>query len=106
MDNLIKYNKIVLSCFYKKKLLRDCTTQFLPLVLHESCSPTPVLRVHEIATYIRFSMLKNSNFNLVPSFHGPISRSCLSLRTLDTSPSVRARSELRKDILSACILVM
>ena len=73
MDNLIKYNKIVLSYFYKKKLLRGYTTQFLQLVLHESCSPTPILRVHEIATYTRFSMLKKSNFNPVPGFHGLIS---------------------------------
>ena len=37
---------------------RGWTTQFLPPVLHEPCSPTPILGVHIIATYAQFSILK------------------------------------------------
>ena len=60
----------------------DWTARFLPPVLHEPCNPTPILGVHRIATYTRFSMLKKLDFNPVPDFHGLTSRSSPGLRTL------------------------
>ena len=65
-------------------MLRVWTARFLPPVLHEPCGPTLVLGVHGIATYARFSMLKKPDFNPVPSFYGPTSRSSLGLKTLCT----------------------
>ena len=52
-------------------MLRGWIAQFLPPILHELCGPTPVLGVHGIATYVRFSMFKKPDFNLVSDFHGP-----------------------------------
>ena len=63
-------------------MLRGWTSRFLPLVLHGLCNPTPILRVHGIATYARFSMLKKLNFNPVPGFHGLTSRSNPGLKTV------------------------
>ena len=91
MDNLIKQNKIVLSCFYKKKkkkIAKGLAARFLLPVLHEPCGPTLVLGVHEIAIYARFerfSMLKKPNFNSVLGFCSLTSQSGLGLRALLTS---------------------
>ena len=63
-------------------MLRGWTSRFLPPVLHGLCNPTPILRVHGIATYARFFMLKKLNFNPVPGFHGPTSRSNPGLKTV------------------------
>ena len=61
----------------KRNLARDVT-----VLATSSCDPTPVLGVHRIATYARFSMLKKLDFNLIPGFYGPTSRSSLGLKTL------------------------
>ena len=63
-------------------MLRGWTARFLPLVLHELCSPTSVLGVHGIATYARFFILKKPDFNSVLGFHGPTSRFGLGLKTM------------------------
>ena len=59
MDNLIKYNKIVLSCFYKikkKKIAKGLDRTVLATGL---CSPTPVLGVHGINKKSGSLYLKN-----------------------------------------------
>ena len=73
-------------------------TQFLLPVLHEPCSPTLVLRVHEISIYAQFSMLKKPNFNPVLGFRNPTSQSGLGLRALLTSslPLILSGSATRK----------
>ena len=48
MDNLIKKNKIVLSCFLKKKNKKKIAKGLDRTVLTGSCSLTPVLAVHGI----------------------------------------------------------
>ena len=83
MDNLIKQNKIVLSCFYikknfKKKLLRGWTVQFLPPVR----AVQPWFQGFMKLTKIWFFMLKKSVFIPVLDFHGPTSWSGPSLKTL------------------------
>ena len=64
-------------------MLRGWTSRFLPLVLHESCGPTSVLGIHEIATYAQFSMLKKGDFNPVFSFHGTTFQSGPGLKTVE-----------------------
>ena len=44
MDNLIKENKIVLSCLKKKKIAKGLDHT----VLTGSCGPTPIVVVHRI----------------------------------------------------------
>ena len=66
-------------------MLRGWTARFLPPVLHEPCGPTPVLGVHGIVTYARFSKLKKPDFNPVLDFHGPTFWAGLSLKTVPNS---------------------
>ena len=70
----------------KRNLARDNTWRNLArdvtVLATSSCDPTPVLGVHRIATYAQFSMLKKLDFNLIPGFYGPTSRSSLGLKTL------------------------
>ena len=47
-----------------------------------SCGPTPVLGVHGIITYARFSLLKKPDFNPVPIIHGSTSWFDPGLKTL------------------------
>ena len=75
-------------------MLRGWTTRFLPSVLHEPCSPTPVSGVHGIATYAWFFMLKKSNFNLILNFHDSNSQSGPSLRTLINSRKNKLNSKI------------
>ena len=68
MDNLIKYNKIVLSCFFffflKKKIAKglDCT------VLTGSNGPTLILTVHGINKKSGSLGLKNRFSSRFPVF--------------------------------------
>ena len=55
MDNLIKENKIVLSCLKKKKIAKGLDH----MVLTGSCGPTPVLTVHGINKKSDYLGLKN-----------------------------------------------
>ena len=68
----------------------------MPLVLHEPCDPTPVLGVHKIATYTRFSILKKLDFNPVLDFFGPTSWSGPSLKTMFESKADWERGEEEK----------
>ena len=55
MDNLIKENKIVLSCLKKKKIAKGLDH----MVLTGSCGPTPILVVHRINKKFGSLGLKN-----------------------------------------------
>ena len=55
MDNLLKQNKIVLSCLKKKKIAKGLDRT----VLTGSCGPTPVLTVHGISKKSGSLGLKN-----------------------------------------------
>ena len=69
----------MLSYFYKKKKKIAKGLDRMVLAIG-SCGPTPVLGVHEIATYAQFPMLKKPDFNLILGFYGPTSRSGLGLK--------------------------
>ena len=67
MDNLIKYNKIVLSCFFfffLKKFAKGLDRT----VLTGSYGPTPVLTVHEINKKSGSLGLKNRFSSRFPVF--------------------------------------
>ena len=78
-------NKIVLSCFYKKKkknLKKIANGLDRTVLATGSCGPTPVLGVHEIATYAQFFMLKKPVFISVLGFYDLTSRSGPILETM------------------------
>ena len=79
-------------------MLRGWTAWFLPPVLHEPCGPIPILGVHEIATYARFSMLKKLDFNLIPGFHGPTSWFSPGLKTVRFLPKQLMIPSKRDDL--------
>ena len=65
MDNLIKYNKIVLSCFKKKKKIAKGLDR---TVLTGLSGPTPVLGVHGINKKSGSLGLKNQFLSRFPVF--------------------------------------
>ena len=68
MDNLIKYNKIVLSFFLKKKQKKKIAKGLDRTVLTGSYGPTPVLAVHGIKKKSGSLGLKNRFSSRFPVF--------------------------------------
>ena len=68
MDNLIKYNKIVLSCFFTKQKKKKFAKGLDRTILTGLCSPTPVLGVHGINKKSDSLCLKNRFLSRFPVF--------------------------------------